>query len=519
MRWAHDADPEELAALAPGARPGASTLVGAASALAAAHLGTLDCPNVAVESALRRLLTTLFLRISSLHTGDLDEWEDRFDALAGAGRLDPTAVTAYTSRWAEHLCLFAPDRPFLQDPRLAAECGEAAPAGKLSMIRASGSNQPWMDRTPQQAPLSGHEALWWVLAWRGYGPCGLGAQRAHEGIKHKSMAAGPLRAAISWHPCAGSEFHSLLLSCPPPDIVPVTGDDLPEWEQEALPDPLRPQLPSGPVTRLINRPAHAVLAVADVDARAVSGCWVAWRTPVPSAIKSASGRKALSLTLEAVTGATDPFLISRLTGGPVRANHHRAMLRDFDTLIHARRHDATTNGAALPVWIRLLDGLPADVRERIGPVRARALGCHQDKQEKDELWYAATTPAPIAAYLAGEHPDRASRVARTREAAEGAASALAGALRSAWRAMSPDPHSECAWLGTTMAAYWDRAEPRFWQAIASGTDPDLRALAIELYDEATRADAASMTGLIPIAEARAGLVHPRKRRKPKAPAA
>ncbi|MEU9126091.1 type I-E CRISPR-associated protein Cse1/CasA [Streptomyces sp. NPDC048506] len=512
MRWNATADPESLAALVPGAVPGATTMVGVSAALTGAHLGILDVPNVAVESTLRRLLAALAMRISGLHTGNLEAWEDRFDELIDAGHLDPAAVAAYCTKWADRLDLYHPARPFLQDPRLADECSTLAPPGKLCMTRASGNSQPWTDRTPQGEPLTPHEALWWILVWRGYGPCGLGANRNHQGVTHKSMAAAPLRAAISWHPHAGNEFHSLLLSCPPPDVIALAGLDLPEWEQDTLPDPLRPELPTGPVSRLINRAAHAVHTIPDPGTGRVTGCRIAWRTPVPTAIKTVSGKKALETAAEAIAAAGDPFLINRLKGGPVRANHRRTMLRDVETLIHARRGDDTTNGVTLPTWLRVLDSLPADVLDRIGPVRARALGCHQDKQEKEELWYAYTTPVSIADCLAGSHPERAALITRTRQTAEDTAKALAAALKTAWRGMSPDPRSECAWLDNTLAAYWDRAESRFWTAINDGPDPNLLALAVDLYDDATRVDASTPTGLMPIAIARAQLANPKAKR-------
>ncbi|MFE0136975.1 type I-E CRISPR-associated protein Cse1/CasA [Streptomyces sp. NPDC059037] len=513
MRWSPAADPAELGRLAPGAVPGTTSMVGAAAVLTASHLGSLDVANVAVESTIRRLLVAVFIRVSGLHVANLEAWEDRFDELMDAGRLEPAAVTAYTTKWNGRLDLYHPERPFLQDPRLAEECGDAAPPAKLDMTRSSGNSQPWNNRTPQTAPITAHEALWWLLAWRGYGPCGLGANRSHQDVTHKSMAAGPLRAAISWHPATGNEFHNLLLSCPPPDVIPLVGADLPEWEQDTLPDPLRPELPTGPVSRLVNRAAHAILTVPDPNTGQVTGCWVAWRTPVPTAIKTTSGKAALTAAAEAVTGAVDPFLVNRIKGGPTRANHHRAMLRDVDTLIHARRGDDTTGGATLPAWIRLVESLPVDTRDRIGPIRARALACHQDKQEKEELWYASTTPVSIAVCLAGQHPERAAQIARTRQAAEATATALAGALRTAWNAMSPDPRSECVWTGNALAAYWDYAEARFWPAIDDGPDPRFPALALDLYDDATRADAATPTGLIPIATARARLTHPKRTRK------
>ncbi|MBB5932930.1 type I-E CRISPR-associated protein Cse1/CasA [Streptomyces echinatus] len=520
MKWHHDADPAELTRLAPGAlpaaAPGLTSLTPLGEILAAVHLGTLDVPNVAVSSALRRLLAALFIRISGLQIADPDAWDDRWDELLSRGRLDPADVSAYTTEWAFRFNLDDPERPFLQDPRLAKECGDAAAPGKLVMTRASGNNQPWLDRTPQDAPVTPHEAFWWVLVWRQYGPCGLGANRSHNGIKHKSMAAAPLRSVISWHPETGNEFTNLLLSAPHPADIPVTGPDLPEWEQAALPDPLRPELPTGPVSRLVNRAVHSTLTRSDAATGQITAVWTAWRTPVPTAVKEAGAKKALEAASEAVTAAGDPFLINRTKGGPVRAHHARALARDFDSLIHIRRPGDTTKAATIPpAWIRLLDTLPVEALDQIGPVRARALACHQDKQEKEELWFEQVTPVPVANYTSGRHPEKAALVASTRKAAEDTAKALAAALRSAWNEMSPDPRSECSWTRDTIAAYWDRADSRLWQAINDGTDPQLQALAVTLYDDAVRADASTPAGLIPIARARATLTHPKTRRSAK----
>ncbi|MFF0837644.1 MULTISPECIES: type I-E CRISPR-associated protein Cse1/CasA [unclassified Streptomyces] len=520
MKWHHDADRTELLRLAPSAlpaaAPGLTTLTPLGEMLTAAHLGTLDIPNVAVSSALRRLLVALFIRISGLDIADPDAWDDRWDELFRQGHLNPAEVDAYNTKWAHRFSLDDPERPFLQDPRLATECGDPAPPAKLVMTRASGNNQPWLDRTPQAAPVTPHEAFWWVLAWRQYGPCGLGANRSHNGVTHKSMAAAPLRSAISWHPESGNEYTNLLLSAPHPSDIPVTGPDLPEWEQVALPDPLRPELPTGPVSRLINRAAHATLTRTDPTTGQITAVWAAWRTPVPSALKDAGAKKALEVASEAVTAAEDPFLINRAKGGPVRANHARALVRDFDSLIHIRRPGDTTSSATTPpAWIRLLDTLPAEALDHLGPIRARALACHQDKQEKEEIWFEQVTPVVVADYTSGRHPEKAARVTSTRQKAEESAKALAAALRSAWNAMSPDPRSECPWTHDTIAAYWDRTDSRFWQAISDGTDPQLRSLAITLYDDATRADAATPAGLIPIAHARAILTHPKTRRSTK----
>ncbi|AYN40147.1 type I-E CRISPR-associated protein Cse1/CasA [Streptomyces dangxiongensis] len=378
-----DADSKELASLVPGAEPGGRREVGLRKVLAAAHLvADVEVTNPAVESMLRRLLTALAVRAGGLDVPDLDAWEDRFDALLVAGRFDADAVHAYFDKWRHRFDLYDGQWPFLQDPRLATECSRQAPPGKLVMPRPSGSNQPWLDRTPQQVPVPSGEALGWLLAWRGYGPSGTGAQRQHGGVNSKNMKAGPLRSLVSFHPLGESLFTSLVLSCPPPAGGEDPAQDLAPWEREEPEDPLLPSPARGPVSLLIGRTAHHVLLSPDETGAEASGCWVAWGTRAD------------------LPPARDPFVIDRAKGGPVRASWRRSLLRDFDAFIHAKDPAAAgTKGQILPAWLSVFADLPEEVLDGLGSVRVRALGCHQEKQEKDEHWYAVTTPASIAAFL------------------------------------------------------------------------------------------------------------------------
>ncbi len=58
---------------------------------------------------------------------DIDDWFDLRERVLKAGRFDPRAVEAYFNRedLAGRFDLFHPERPFLQDPRLVAECVDA----------------------------------------------------------------------------------------------------------------------------------------------------------------------------------------------------------------------------------------------------------------------------------------------------------------------------------------------------------------------------------------------------------
>lgn len=310
------------------------------------------------------------------------------------------------------------------------------------------------------------------------------------------MKAAPMRSLMSYHPVGESLFTSLVLSCPPPLAAPAAGVDLAPWEADVLEDPLVPAPVCGPVSLLSARTTHHVLLAPDVSGEQVVGCWVAWgaRSDLPA--------------------ARDPFVIDRVKGGPVRASYRRALLRDFDGFIHAKDPaSAGWKGVILPGWLAVFADLPAEVLAGLSTVRVRALGCHQEKQDRETHWYAVTTPASLAPYLPSRHPARAARVAATRLSAELAAAGLAKALRSAWRQMAPGD-KECPWPDPATSEFWDRAEPLFWNAITTDDTPPPRftALALELFDSHTRPAATTAHGLLPIAKARAALTHPRRKK-------
>lgn len=482
----------------PGARPGGHLSAGLRAALLGAHLIVdVEVANPAVESMLRRLLTALAVRVAGLDVTGREVWEERFDALLKGGRFSAEAVEAYFDRWRHRFDLFDGERPFLQDPRLADECSRQAPPGRLVMPRASGANQPWLDRTPQDDPVPAEEALGWLLAWRGYGPSGMGAQRHHGGVNSKNMKAAPLRSLVSFHPLGESLFESLVLSCPPPSGSEAPGVDLAPWEQEDLEDPLVPAVVCGPVSLLTGRAMHHVLLAPSGDGALVTGCWVAWGSRVD------------------LPAARDPFVIDRAKGGPVRASWRRQLLRDFDAFVHARDPAAVgIKGQVLPAWLSVFADLPPDVLDSLAGVRVRALGCHQEKQDRDEHWYGTTTPASIAPFLPSRHPARAARVARTRLAAELAAADLAKALRGAWKEMAPGEKS-CPWADSATSEFWDRADSLFWSAIGQDDAevPAFRRLGLEIFDSTTREVATSPQGLLPVARARSSFAYPRSGRK------
>ncbi len=497
VRLRADADPTELKRLLPNSGPGERAELGLRAALLAAHMiADVEVGNPGVESMVRRLLTAFAVRVGGLDVADQDEWENRLDALLAAGRFDQGAVNGYFDRWSPRLFLYDAVRPLLQDPRLAEECTHQAPPGRLVMPRASGSNQPWMDHRPEWDPVAPSEALGWLLAWRGFGPSGTGAQRRHHGVEAKTMKAGHLRSLVSYHPLGPDLFTSLVLACPPPSTFYAKGPDLAPWEADEVEAPMAPAPPHGPVSLLIGRSAHHVLLAPDESGSHTVGCWVAWgtRTDLPA--------------------ARDPFVIDRDKGGPVRANYRRSLLRDFDGFAHAKNLAAAdVRGKTMPAWMSVFADLPREVLDRLPSVRVRALGCDQDKQDRNVHWYAATTPASLAPYLPSLHPERAAMTATARKAAEGAESKLAQALRRAWSDMVPRDKA-CPWTDPATAEFWDRAEPLFWSAISQDNAPTPRfhRLALDIFDTVTRPVATTPQGMHAVAAARATLTQPTRRR-------
>ncbi|MFJ9446382.1 type I-E CRISPR-associated protein Cse1/CasA [Kitasatospora sp. NPDC101235] len=498
LRLSRTADPTELVRLFPRAGPGEVVTAGLSATLKGAHLvEDLVVANPACETMLRRLLTAMTVRIAGLDAAaDPGEWYRHLAALIRRGRLPARAVDAYIRPLRGRLRLSV----LLQDPRLREECSKSAAPGKLAMDRPSGHNQPWRPHTPEHEPLEAANALLWVLAWQGFGPSGMGALRAYDGVVSKQMRAGALRGSISYHPLGDTLFAGLVLGCPPPHLWPdPPGDDRAPWEREDLPDPLHPVVPGGPATLLIGRSAHAVLLDLDPDRTKAVGCWVAWatRTPVPP--------------------AADPFLIHYQKGFR-HADARRHLLRDFDALVHAAVPGATpAKGITMPAWLGTLAALPKETLDALGPVRVRALGCQQQSQERGEVqWVSETTPAGIAAFLPGHDPAREVCLGRLHTDTEEAADTLRYCLRGAWQQMAPGTADQAPWLDDALGQYWDTADRLFWPAAVNGGDlPDFAHTALGLYDTHTLPYAARPPGLAAIARHRRPLDRLARRSAPR----
>ena len=180
--------------------------VGLAELFLRAHeIADITLPVPPAASGLWRILYLIAARITGL--GDLDAidgWavEARPPPGARRGPVRPGAVERYFTAHADRFDLFGPARPWLQDPRLAAECAENTGVNKLVMGRATGNNLVWLSHHTDLAPrpVRAAEAAWYLLAWLYYGPSGKITARTVSGRTESNMTAGPLRSRISFHP-------------------------------------------------------------------------------------------------------------------------------------------------------------------------------------------------------------------------------------------------------------------------------------------------------------------------------
>ncbi|NJQ14407.1 type I-E CRISPR-associated protein Cse1/CasA [Streptomyces bohaiensis] len=443
-----------------------------------------------------RILYAMTARITGLDRlpdGQVDAWLDRrYECLADGQRFDAAAVDRYFDQHAAGLRLHDPDRPFLQDPRLAAECPKFSGVNKLVMARPAGNNQVFFGHftDAEQVSLPSAEAVLHLISQLYYGPSGQCTPRVVDGQRFGNTSAGPLRRTLSCHPAGRSLYETLILGLPVPS---ATSDaeaerDLCPWEHDGRLDALRPAA-TAPGTRaqLTARQQHAVLLTPGAESGTVSDAVITWalRTKRPEEM--------------------DPYLIwDELKDGtrvPRYADADRALWRDLDGMILESRHD----GRRPPVFDTLTGSqLPEPVFRKLHVV---AYGFDQDGQTRDRTYFSATTP-PIFRLLseAEDGKDAALAVAarEARDAAEKAAWHLTTALRSAWREYTlpfqqdAKKDKDGPWPAQALAAYWPAAEARFWQLLDEG---DLTAprkkfgrLALDAFDRVTASVASQPRG-------------------------
>lgn len=468
--------------------------------LCAHELTDIDSPITPAASGLWRILTVIAARVTGLDDMTLgaDAWHDRrADILTAEGRFDPQRVSAYFDRYRERFDLFHPEQPFLQDPRLAEQCGKNSGINKLVLTRPSGQNQIWFDHHHDldTRSLSANEAVWYLLAQLYYGPSGRCTSRTVSGVTEANSTAGPLRSAISFHPLGRTLFESLVTGIPYLEKVPH-GDDLAPWERDTPHDPLgAPPFPAGVGGVLAGSFRHSVL-LRHVGKR-VEDAWItwAWRKPTPE--------------------VKDPYLVYQLskTGNIYArgASTSRAIWRDVDALL---LHDVGDRHSHRPAVLDSAISLPMDVLDAL---RVRAFGFDQDGQTRDRQWFTATTPRILSML---QDDDVANGVSRTRATAERAERHLRTALRNVWVAIN-DPSNGIGlpsrkdvpagpWPERGSVRYWPHAERVFWRRVNerdfADSGSEFVRLAVDAYDEVT-GSAGSAPRLIKAVERNRGYVY------------
>ncbi|MFI6359823.1 type I-E CRISPR-associated protein Cse1/CasA [Streptomyces sp. NPDC050743] len=393
---------------------------------------------------------------------DIGKWLTLRRRVLKQGRFDPDAVDAYldTEVPAGRFDLFDAQRPFLQDPRLTTQCVDAKgapnPSGvnKLVLGRPTGINGAvlfghFTDTAP--VPVPAHEAVWHLLAQLYFGPSGQCTPRRITAQRAGSGDAAPLRKSVSYFAWAPQLFTTLVLAVPSPQAEAdwETPDACP-WEEE-LNDPLGPVKPvTWPGRLLTGRFRHAVLLVPSADHRSVTDAYITWSTH------------------ESAHQVRDPYqILDRRKDGafqPREADGGRALWRDLDSLL---LKDSLQDAQRPPC----LEDLPKTL---LPSLRVRAYGFEQDGQQKDSVWFQATTPT-ILQWQEETDPQMAHHVRRCHRLAEDAGTRLGFAAKVAWKIATDinidasakakiriDEKKPGPWATQALARYWSAAESVFW---------------------------------------------------------
>ncbi|RSN67915.1 type I-E CRISPR-associated protein Cse1/CasA, partial [Streptomyces sp. WAC 05379] len=210
------------------------------------HLDDLALPLPPAHSALLRTLTAITAELTGLDDPDLplEDWHTRRNALLTSGRgLDARDVHDYCDRYVWDL--YHPDRPFLQDARLAGQCTKTSGINKLVFGRPAGNNLSWLsahtDTDPQ--PVPSDEAFWHLLIHHHYGDAGRCTTRSAGPHTSGRITGGPLRSTLSFHPHGATLLETLLLHQFPYRGEPQTGPDTCPWQDDDPSDPINPPPP------------------------------------------------------------------------------------------------------------------------------------------------------------------------------------------------------------------------------------------------------------------------------------
>ncbi|WP_213456977.1 type I-E CRISPR-associated protein Cse1/CasA [Rhizomonospora bruguierae] len=407
--------------------------------LRAHEFDDLVVPVPPAASGLWRILYAITARITGLD--DPAAWQGRQGDTLCSGHLDPDRVAAYFDEHRGSFDLFHPERPWLQDPRLAAQCPKSSGVNKLVFDRPAGNTQVWFghhtDLDPVLVPAA--EAAWHLVAQLYYGASGRCSSREVDGQKLANSNAGPLRSSMSYHPLGQNLFESLVLGVPGPH----TGSDEPDvcpWERPSLPDPLAAPPPlTWPGGLLTGRFQHAILLVPNVDGSHVTDAYVTWArrsSPVP---------------------ASDPYVVRRLSKQgnwyQLPADGARALWRDVPALLcDVVEETGQSQRPAILLSAQEFDD---------GEQRVRAFGFDQDGQAKDRQWFTSVTP-PLLRWMWEGDRDAARGAVSVVQAAEATGSQLEYVMKRAWQESTNVADRTGPWAGRATMRYWSEAEDLFW---------------------------------------------------------
>ncbi|WP_431315655.1 type I-E CRISPR-associated protein Cse1/CasA [Streptomyces murinus] len=459
---------------------GGSARMGLRELFKRAHeIEDLEVPVPPAAAGLMRVLAAITARIAGhgddrlddpdIAEDDIGEWLRLRRRVLKAGRFRPEDVDAYFDKQvpAGRFDLFDEQRPFLQDPRLRAECVDAkgvpntSGVNKLVMGRPTGINGAvlfghFTDTAPVPVPAA--EAAWHLVAQLYFGPSGQCTPRRITGDRTGSGDAAPLRKSVSYFPWGPDLFTSLVLAVPSPKAeVDWDADDACPWEEEQLADPLKPVAPmTWPGRLLTGRFRHAVLLVPSRDGREVTDAYITWSTHEPA------------------PEVQDPYqILDRRKDGEFQAREAdaaRALWRDLDSLLLKDSRQDTQRPPAL-------EGLPSSL---LPVLRVRAYGFDQDGQQKDSVWFRSTTPR-VLTWLEENDAEMAHHIKRCHAAAEQVGERLDFAARVAWKAatdsnvdLSPkakiklDARKPGPWASAALNRFWPGAEAEFWKLTEPG---------------------------------------------------
>ncbi|MHB9858135.1 type I-E CRISPR-associated protein Cse1/CasA [Streptomyces sp. YIM S03343] len=301
-------------------------------------------------------------------------------------------------------------------------------------------------------PVPAAEAVWHLIGQLYFGPSGQCTPRRITEYRTGSTDAAPLRKTLSYFAWAPDLFTTLVLALPRPDIeVDWEAEDACPWEED-LNAPLAPQRAmTWPGRLLTGRFRHAALLVPSTDRRSVADAYLTWATHEPA------------------TAVREPYLIMdrRKDGAfePREADSGRALWRDLDSLLlKTDRRDARRPPC--------LEALP----KALAPgLRVRAYGFEQDGQQKDSIWFQATTP-PVLQWQEENDRVMALHIARCHQAAEEAGDRLDLAAKVAWKMAGDtttatsskarirfDARKPGPWASAALSRFWPAAEAEFWR--------------------------------------------------------